>query len=1196
MKRKITSLAALVLLLLAAPLLADELSLTEVGSLVTQPVEGQYYVIQGNGQASQVTWLYDNNGTLAADEASEVPTGPDGVRYVWTFEISSDGQYAAKSLMTGNYIHIAGTGNGGSVLMREEPSYFTIDVSGDNVGFKNASGMYIDMSYSGVKPTTWGGGVSGSRVLNIFEVTVEGADDLTIARGRLEACFARFEQYLPNYGDQTFDRGTDIGQYNYSDEDYNLFVTNLQLAFGILTDEVTGVTVEQIYEIIENIEKGYNAIIASLVKLTIADGNYRIVSAHEWTNTTRTDTGEVDENGDPIFEDVTTHPLKAMYATMEGKAMWADLDSTDCRYLWKMTNNAGTGFIQMMNIATDGILATCSQSTQATLTADSQTEMKFEFIERRENGKVVVAMKPSTGGGYAYLHCNNHGGGSGKASNIVGWVADAGVSQWILEPVTDEEVAELVEAFAPIKDHEVLVSRFQDLLAEAEAAADMAKDESYITERSKGLIDLPNQFSSPFTDPGEGSFDNVLSEDPSTFWHSTWREGNKQNHDHWFQVSFNEAVKGDIQCRMIRRNVQNDHITNLGVFGTNDETVLESTTEDGWNEVGSFDLSKNASSGLSLYSNQITINEEEGFKYLRFYIDGTTTGRGYGHFAYFQLYNLSIDGNTQWSQMGEDADAFEKALAKAKAIDMDDLFIDDYNDLKKALDDFKAVLVDPSALAQAIEANKDVTALVAIGDAPGFWSEGSDISTLANILQEATAYLKFGLYTQAKVDEYTEAIRNGATDMFATANPVEPGKWYAIKFDSEENYDAHKWNKAGAINQTLGDLFGNYVAPANIETEEDTENPSTYLVGFDDLEDVTIGQALRFIDENVLTEMGQIAFRFVAQGDSAYVIQHKSGLYLGGAARSTNLTLGLMPALFNVRAVGYGKVVIEARDLKGQGYYDEPVYLHGQNAGHSLVTWNNDNVASSSALYIEPIEEFGEYDDIADYTIMSAKPNSITFLCYPTAFSVDGADIYAYQGAIKEGTTAHYTFQKLEQAEAGQPVLLVVGDPEKFGTAPAGGPAEEPEEIYLTPIGSSFAVNPLTAGGVHGTYAYEWVDEGTVVVGGGQIGQPGSTLVLAEGKENTNCTRDVSANTGYIVYGENILKDANPDDFDFVITTDKPMAKGDLNNDDAVDIADVVAVLSSMAGTTGLFNPDVNGDGVVDIADVVKVLSIMAGN
>ena len=61
MKRRITSLAMLVLsLLMAAPVLADELSLIERGDLVTTPEAEQFYVIQGNGQAGQITWLFDN--------------------------------------------------------------------------------------------------------------------------------------------------------------------------------------------------------------------------------------------------------------------------------------------------------------------------------------------------------------------------------------------------------------------------------------------------------------------------------------------------------------------------------------------------------------------------------------------------------------------------------------------------------------------------------------------------------------------------------------------------------------------------------------------------------------------------------------------------------------------------------------------------------------------------------------------------------------------------------------------------------------------------------------------------------------------------------------------------------------------------------------------------------------------------------
>ena len=51
---------------------------------------------------------------------------------------------------------------------------------------------------------------------------------------------------------------------------------------------------------------------------------------------------------------------------------------------------------------------------------------------------------------------------------------------------------------------------------------------------------------------------------------------------------------------------------------------------------------------------------------------------------------------------------------------------------------------------------------------------------------------------------------------------------------------------------------------------------------------------------------------------------------------------------------------------------------------------------------------------------------------------------------------------------------------------------------------------------------------------------------------------------------------------------------GDVNCDGIIDIADVVEVLSTMAGGQSLGNADVNRDGAIDIADVVEVLSIMA--
>lgn len=54
---------------------------------------------------------------------------------------------------------------------------------------------------------------------------------------------------------------------------------------------------------------------------------------------------------------------------------------------------------------------------------------------------------------------------------------------------------------------------------------------------------------------------------------------------------------------------------------------------------------------------------------------------------------------------------------------------------------------------------------------------------------------------------------------------------------------------------------------------------------------------------------------------------------------------------------------------------------------------------------------------------------------------------------------------------------------------------------------------------------------------------------------------------------------------------------GDVNLDFAVDVADIAAIISMMAGSTGISSAyaDVNGDGVVDVADISTIIDIMAG-
>lgn len=62
---------------------------------------------------------------------------------------------------------------------------------------------------------------------------------------------------------------------------------------------------------------------------------------------------------------------------------------------------------------------------------------------------------------------------------------------------------------------------------------------------------------------------------------------------------------------------------------------------------------------------------------------------------------------------------------------------------------------------------------------------------------------------------------------------------------------------------------------------------------------------------------------------------------------------------------------------------------------------------------------------------------------------------------------------------------------------------------------------------------------------------------------------------------------------DFHEATEEPL-KGDVNGDGSIDVADISAIISQMAGTVTYDMADVNEDGTVDVADISSVITIMA--
>lgn len=170
--KKIFSFMLLLLFAVGARSQVAIRSLTGIGSATTTPVSGKEYVFKCNGQASQITYMCaggTNNNSFSA--TTDLPTGPDAMRYVWRLEKDGD-TWKIINVVTGKQVTFESSSNDGRVSLTDAGTAVTIDVSGEEVGLKNANGQYIDMGHSGASPCTWSGGVNGSRRMTIHEANI----------------------------------------------------------------------------------------------------------------------------------------------------------------------------------------------------------------------------------------------------------------------------------------------------------------------------------------------------------------------------------------------------------------------------------------------------------------------------------------------------------------------------------------------------------------------------------------------------------------------------------------------------------------------------------------------------------------------------------------------------------------------------------------------------------------------------------------------------------------------------------------------------------------------------------------------------------------------------------------------------------------------------------------------------------------
>lgn len=200
---------------------------------------------------------------------------------------------------------------------------------------------------------------------------------------------------------------------------------------------------------------------------------------------------------------------------------------------------------------------------------------------------------------------------------------------------------EFGEIIAPVGDLSELSNTklyaLSNALATLRVLGNVSISNAILDANYLGLVSNVSQLSSPYTDAVEGSLAALLDNNAETFWHSNWHDGSVPVHSHYLQVELAESVSENIYLQVTRRQANNDHITQWGVYGSNNATAADGD----WEKLATIDMPYGNKSETLLSAPFDT----KGYKYLRFYIDNTTgdggVTRGYGHLSEFRLFTAN---------------------------------------------------------------------------------------------------------------------------------------------------------------------------------------------------------------------------------------------------------------------------------------------------------------------------------------------------------------------------------------------------------------------------------------------------------------------------------------------------------------------------------------------------------------------------
>ena len=800
-------------------------------------------------------------------------------------------------------------------------------------------------------------------------------------------------------------------------------------------DEYNNLTKDKAQEMIDAVEALYQAALATKVTFGLASGYYHIRAGMEYTNNV------VIGHDDEADEDITEEQVRDKYMMshrQDGKfwGYWGTPEdfkeaTQKIRPLFKVTN-MGDGTYDIVGCMYNTRFNNVARSTNVEMSADSENLMAIDAAGTFDDITYVnIRVSTQNGADGLYLHQGGHSNGAGKNGFLVGWYntfSDGpAASEWYFEKVEDSEAETIIAAWQPELEKEQAIEDYHNLYDQAAQEIEAAKDVTAIA-----LVTDASQFSSPFSQNDLGGADGgnlsdgvLIDNDASTYWHSVWSGESIPEGRHYLQVELPEDFDAshEIYMQFTRRKTDNNHITEWTIRGTNEG---EYTEEEECEEL----LIAETPYGNNTETLKTATFDTKGYKFIRLYCSNTTSGSSFFHMSELNLYYDKENPNSQYSMIGQPAVDLEAVLAEQKDLKDEDITQEVIDKLNNAYDAFKAEFVDPAELRQVIASVENKPAIVTVGKAPGFWPDNSTATALTATITAAKAYDEAGHYAKATSAKYIEDLQAQAKAIDDAVIKVQTGKWYRLRFGTEEEYEANEWPTAGdeadlddSENVRNEALFGKYITLADSDSDGDGHNTVFPI----DLDEVDAPWNLYADADEDIENKDMSMFRFISVGDTAYVIQNKaSGLYIDKGGM-----LGIQPALFTQHIAGNGQNAFFIRNL--QGVESAPLHTArswnvlcawGYRDGDTWAGWGNTD-GRRGCFYIEPVEDVAADYAMADFK-MAVKPGSISARCYPV--SIKGNDGMYGLNDVTETADGGYslTIVPIKEAAAGRPFFLAL--------------------------------------------------------------------------------------------------------------------------------------------------------------------------